>query len=367
MKVQTRVKSAIEERQSIAMIRRGLLEWSAQNPRNLPWKKIEEPYEIWVSEIILQQTRVDQGTEYYFRFLETFPSIKALAEADLDQVMKAWEGLGYYRRAFHMHETAKYLMSEHEGKFPQTHDEIIRLKGIGPYTAAAISSFAFHLPYPVLDGNVMRVISRLFCVDLPVDSSEGRSHLMQRAEQLLDHDKPGQFNQAIMDFGAMICRPRSPDCKNCPLSTYCLANQNDTVNNFPVKRKSKQKKERYFFYLKINKGNQTYIRRRSKADIWQNLYEFYLVEGRGKQSWKDVLHSTNLKIDVVTYSDIYTQALSHQKITARFAEATLHSAEELLLEQGFIKVNQKKLRTFAYPKIIDCYLGDKALNLNSSS
>lgn len=342
------------------------MDWSAQNPRNLPWTKTNDPYKIWVSEIILQQTRVDQGIDYYHRFLENFPNIKSLAESDLDQVMKAWEGLGYYRRAAHMHETANYLMREYHGKFPSTHAEILGLKGIGPYTAAAISSFAFHLPYPVMDGNVMRVISRLFCVDLPVDSSEGKGQLMRLAEQLLDPQVPGQFNQAIMDFGAMICRPRNPDCTNCPLAIHCLAKQSDSVNDYPIKRKPKQKRKRFFFYLKINNGTQTYIRRRNKADIWQNLYEFYLFEGHERHSWKDVLRSTNLEIDVATYSETYTQTLSHQKITARFAEARLHSSEGPLFEQGFIKVNQKKLRTFAYPRIIDCYLGDKALNLNSS-
>lgn len=256
-----------------------LLQWYYANQRTLPWRNETSPYKIWVSEIILQQTRVNQGWNYYLNFMDTFPTIEALAAASEQEVLKVWQGLGYYSRARYMHETARFVMTHHGGKFPETYEEIRKLKGIGDYTAAAIGSIAFQLPYPAVDGNVLRVISRFFGIFDDISQSKTRQKITEKIVQLMKGFPPGDFNQALMEFGAIQCTPRNPICENCPFNTSCFAYTYEKIPALPFKSKKITEKKRYFQYLFfIDEKEQTLIQKRTEKDIWKNLYQFPLVE-----------------------------------------------------------------------------------------
>ncbi|MBK8502303.1 MAG: A/G-specific adenine glycosylase [Saprospiraceae bacterium] len=270
-------------------IRQALLMWSRNNPRFLPWKRDRDPYRIWVSEIILQQTRVDQGLPYYMRFISKYPSIQHLAASSENDLMKIWEGLGYYRRARNMLTAARKVVDNFNGIFPNEYEQILALNGIGPYTAAAISSFAFNKPYVVVDGNVVRLITRLQGIIDPVEENHTREIIQKHAEDLLDVEEPGTFNQAIMDFGSQQCKPANPDCNPCPLSRQCVALRKNLVGIIPVKKAKKPKRHRYFYYLVPVKGDFTYVKRRDEDDIWPQLHEFYLVETAGEVEWEAIL------------------------------------------------------------------------------
>ena len=341
-----------------------ILTWSAQNPRVLPWKNTKDPYKIWISEIILQQTRVEQGAPYYDRFIKAFPSVWDLASADFDDVLKLWEGLGYYRRAKHLHETAKVITTDYAGIFPNTYNQIKALKGIGPYTAAAVSSFAFDLPHAVIDGNVMRVVARLFNIRESIDSRDGKRNIEKHTKLIFAPDKAAAFNQAIMDFGAMQCVPANPTCDRCVLKTMCGAFQRQLVSQIPGKKLKRTKKKRYFYYVILNRGKDVWLRKRAKQDIWQHLYEFHLIERDKPTVWSDLEQSIDLKTEIVSISDIYQQTLTHQKIYATFVEVNYSGPPEVLLQQGFQLSSRKQIRKFTFPKIIDCYLLDKSVNLN---
>lgn len=348
-----------------------LLEWYRNSHRPLPWKGEKDPYIIWLSEIILQQTRVEQGMPYFHRFTEQYPRIQDLANAPEDEVMKLWEGLGYYSRARNMHAAAKYIFEELEGKFPDTFEGILKLKGVGPYTAAAIASFAFDLPHAVVDGNVFRVLSRFFGIDLPIDSSEGKKHFQQLAQHLLDHEDPARYNQAIMDFGATLCTPQKPGCSDCPLQKKCQAFQKERIGELPVKSKKIQRRTRFFHYLIINQGSDTWIRKRTGKDIWKNLYEFPMIEMEsGLQHAQKMIEASDLATvlshthyEIERVSPPYQQLLTHQKIVAVFVEIRLKNAPNLN-SFGIKKIDRKNLSKFAFPKLIDCYLKDKSLYLN---
>ncbi len=256
-----------------------LLQWnSTSNNRPMPWKGEKDPYKIWLSEIILQQTRVEQGWNYYNRFVAAFPDINKLAKAHETKVFKLWEGLGYYTRCKNLIATAKFIANEKKGKFPDNYDDILKLQGVGPYTAAAIASFAYNLPYAVVDGNVFRVLSRFFNDDTAIDSTEGKKKFTALAQELLDKKQPGVYNQALMDFGAVICKPKLPLCKTCLLNETCLAFLEGTVQDLPIKQKTISKKTRWFYYVVLKYNEEVYVRKRSKKDIWENLYEFILAE-----------------------------------------------------------------------------------------
>ena len=244
----------------------------------MPWKGEKDPYKIWVSEIILQQTRVEQGLAYYNRFIKTFPTVHHLAKAPETTIFKLWEGLGYYTRCKNLIATAKYISKELNGKFPNKYDEILKLKGIGPYTAAAIGSFAFNLPHAVVDGNVFRVLARFFGIKTATDTTEGKKIFTALANELLDKKQPGIYNQALMDFGAMICKPQQPLCMECPLKTGCVAYLHDLITVLPIKEKTITKKPRWLYYIIIEHNGKVYVRKRSEKDIWQNLYEFVLLK-----------------------------------------------------------------------------------------
>ena len=343
--------------------------WAKKLVRPLPWREEKNAYLVWLSEIILQQTRVDQGLSYYLKFKHAYPKIENLAAASEDEVMKLWEGLGYYSRARNMHATAKWITEKYGGTFPSTYKEILALKGVGPYTAAAIASFAFNLPYAVVDGNVYRVLSRIFGIETPIDTTQGKQLFADLANNLLDKDQPGIHNQAMMDFGATTCIPKKPLCKTCPFKADCIAFQDNLVVYLPIKSKKITKKDRFFHYLVFKYQDQTIITKRTGKDIWQNLYEFPLIELDKIAVTPQAINQSPLlntiaesNYEIIHQSKTFNQTLTHQKIYATFWEINLKCLPENL-ENNFLLVLQDDLTKFAFPKIIDCYLKDNSITL----
>jgi len=356
----------------IAYFNQQLMAWFEKNHRPMPWKGEKNPYLIWLSEIILQQTRVEQGLPYFQHFKDKYPDVHALADAPEDMIMKSWEGLGYYSRARNLHTAARYVAYELEGKFPHTYEGILQLKGVGPYTAAAIASFAYDLPYAVLDGNVFRVLSRYFGDATPIDSTAGKKRFRQLAQQLLEENTapPSVHNQAMMDFGATHCTPRNPSCSICPLQAHCQAFQSEQVDALPVKTKKIKKTNRYFQYLVIRQAGRVLLHKRTDKDIWQQLYQFPLIELKQAPRGEDALRAHLLwaqlfgeqAIEVTHIAGPFRQTLTHQYIHATFWEIELEESQKLNSE-SFLLADQKNLTKFAFPKIIDCYLQDNSLYL----
>jgi A/G-specific adenine glycosylase len=340
-----------------------LIEWYNPSSRNLPWKQTNDAYKIWLSEIILQQTRVEQGTPYYLAFVHQYPTVKMLAEAPLDDVLKLWEGLGYYSRARNLHNAAKQVMELHNGKFPETYLEIIALKGIGNYTAAAISSFAYHLPHAVVDGNVYRVLARVFDIETPIDSTEGKKQFEQLAHQLLDKKNPSTHNQAIMDLGAIVCKPQNPLCTQCPFSSDCKALELNKISLLPVKAKKLIKKERYLHYFVLYDSEYIYIQQRGEQDIWKGLYEFPVEEVNGQWSIDNSQFLKKINHQPLTIDQplSYKQVLTHQYIHAYFYEMKLKKLPNL--DISCLKILKKDILNFAFPKIIRSYLKDRLIFL----
>lgn len=346
-----------------------LLNWNEkQNTRQMPWKGEKDPYKIWLSEIILQQTRVEQGLSYYNRFLKAFPTVKHLAKAKEVQVFKLWEGLGYYTRCKNLIATAKNIANKLNGKFPDKYEDILALKGIGPYTAAAIGSFAFNIPKAVVDGNVFRVLARYFGIGTPIDSIDGKKEFSVLADGLLEKNKPGIYNQALMDFGAVVCKPKSPLCNSCPLNKKCMAFISNKVNELPLKGKSIAKKTRWFYYLILEYQGKYYIRKRAPKDIWENLYEFVLVEKSRHLPINELLASGEMKtvagkskLEIESVSRQYKQVLTHQVILGQFIKA---KTNQQLKIKGFELAGKKELAGLPFPKFINQYLQDKTVPLN---
>lgn len=346
-----------------------LLKWNKSvNNRPMPWKGEQDPYKIWLSEIILQQTRVEQGWDYYNRFVSTFPTVQKLAAASETKVFKLWEGLGYYSRCKNLIITAQIIVQEYNGKFPDQYEQILALKGVGPYTAAAIASFAFNLPYAVVDGNVFRVLSRYFGNSTAIDSNEGKKLFTQLAETLLDKKQPAVYNQALMDFGAVVCKPKLPLCSTCPLKSNCVAFENKTVDQLPVKEKKITKTTRWFYYIIAEFDGKVLVRKRAAGDIWENLYEFILEEKsepvdfdqiRKLHSIKQVLGKGKINIELV--SKLYEQKLTHQTIYGQFI--TIKTAHQPVMD-GYTLVSKKQLNSLPFPKFIAGYLKDKNVSLN---
>lgn len=260
-----------------------LLHWHTHsNTREMPWKGEKDPYKIWLSEIILQQTRVEQGLAYYNKFTQAYPTVFDLAKAKDQTVFKLWEGLGYYNRCRNLLATAREIVKTFDGKFPNDYETLLTLKGVGPYTAAAIASFAFNAPHAVLDGNVYRVIARYQGIDVPTDTTAGKKIFETRAAALLDKKRAGLYNQAIMDFGATVCKPLAPTCNNCPLQKTCVAHATAQVNQLPIKEKQLIKKERRFYYFLLQVQDEIWVTERKHKDIWQGLFEFYLLGAEKK-------------------------------------------------------------------------------------
>ncbi len=340
-----------------------LMKWNREsNSRPMPWKGEKDPYKIWLSEIILQQTRVEQGLAYYERFVTAFPTIKDLAKAPEQQVFKLWEGLGYYTRCKNLIATAKYITRELDGRFPHTYEAILALKGVGPYTAAAIASFAYQLPHAVLDGNVFRVLSRYFGISTPVDSTGGKQLYSTMANELLDTRQAGLYNQAIMDFGATVCTPRQPLCPQCVQRQDCQAWQHKWVDQLPVKEKQLKKRTRWLYYFIVRIGNDTLVRKRGPKDIWENLYEFVLYENEGlfmpdESVFRAVfqqLAGSNMPVTITGISPEFRQQLSHQTIAGRFIELQLSALPPSL--NAYERVKWTELDHYPFPRFITSYL-----------
>ena len=341
-----------------------LLLWNHNhNKRSMPWKGEKDAYKIWLSEIILQQTRVEQGLNYYNRFIKEFPTVHHLAKASRQKVYKLWEGLGYYTRCKNLIETGNEIVNRYHGKFPSTYDEIKNLKGIGPYTAAAISSFAFNLPYAVVDGNVIRILSRYFGMTTPANSSQGKKLYAEIAQSLLHEKKAGEYNQAIMDFGAVICKPRNPLCESCVQKKECQAYQHDWVNMLPVKEKKIEKKQRWFYYFIFENKNDVFIRQRKEkktsGKICLNL--FWLKKNQGTsndellKSEKFLKYSGKQKISIAEISPHIKQQLTHQTIHVQFLKLKINAVNSSL-KKDFLQIPKKQLVQYAFPKIIASYL-----------
>ena len=338
-----------------------LSQWYAINKRDLPWRSTVNPYYIWLSEIILQQTRVDQGLPYYLKFIDAFPTVADLANADEDLVLKLWQGLGYYSRARNLQFSAKLILSEFGGNFPDNHADILKLKGVGPYTAAAISSFSFGLPFAVLDGNVIRVLSRVFGIQTPYDTTAGKKQFQKLAQELLDKKNPAEYNQAIMEFGALQCVPKSPKCNHCPIVNDCIAFNTNTVSLLPVKSKKLKVKNRFLHFLVVNKNYEVLIGKRNSG-IWQGLYEFPFLEFDENLNEKSVLKSPlwiNFFKDSVkqisSISEVYIHKLSHQKIHAKFWEIDVNSFRS----SDFKIVKCNELQKYPVSSLIEKYLNSR--------
>ncbi len=337
-----------------------LIEWYEINKRDLPWRNTKDPYKIWISEIILQQTRVVQGYDYFMRFIRRFPDLKTLAEATEDEVLKYWQGLGYYSRARNLHAAAKSM----EGTFPTDYRQVRALKGVGNYTAAAICSIAFGQPYAVVDGNVYRVLSRYFAIETPIDTTEGKKEFAVLAQELLDKQRPGLYNQAIMDFGAIQCTPASPNCLLCPLSDSCLSLSKGMVDKLPVKQNKTKVRNRYFNYIYVRMGAHTFLNKRSANDIWKGLYELPLIETeRPLNGCEELLqHPVFISFlegqmavrDIRLVKKGVKHVLSHQIIYADFYEIVL--PEDSAAFCSFIKVKEEDLDAYAVPKLIHAFL-----------
>lgn len=346
----------------VAFFRKNLLDWSAQNPRPLPWKGERDAYKVWLSEIILQQTRVEQGLPYYEKFIRQYPSVHHLAQAPDDELMKLWEGLGYYSRARNLHAAAKHISLQWGGVFPNRYPDILALKGVGHYTAAAIASFAFGLPHAVLDGNVYRVLARFFDIRIPINSPQAQKTFAELAQRLLDPAKPAIHNQAMMDFGALCCTPQKPHCATCPLSGECQAFLTGQVHELPVKTKAPARKKRELHYLVVVHQDDVFVQKRSEKDIWKGLWEF-------PQSDQPLLVSP-LGVGDLRLSGTYRQLLTHQEIRASFYEIELpNDVSETIFQHPLLKSSVRMPRkdlkkNIAFPKVIDCYLESKALTLS---
>lgn len=335
-----------------------IVAWYAGNKRELPWRDTEDPYVIWISEIILQQTRVAQGYDYFQRFIRRFPDVRALAEADEDEVMRYWQGLGYYSRARNLHEAAKGM----NGVFPTTYEGVRALKGVGEYTAAAICSFAYGMPYAVVDGNVYRLLSRYFGIDTPIDSAEGKKLFAVLAEEMLDKSRPAVYNQAVMDFGAMQCTPRSPGCMSCPLAEGCSARREGRVEQLPVKRHKTKTSDRYFHYIYVRMGACTFIHKRTGDDIWKNLFELPLVETAGpvsEEAFRQLpevraLFAGDERSALRLVCGNVKHVLSHRVIHADFYEAVL--PEESASFSAYLRVRREDLGEYAVPRLIEAFL-----------
>lgn len=335
-----------------------IIEWYKENKRELPWRESSDPYLIWISEIILQQTRVVQGYDYFLRFIKRFPDVRTLADADEDEVMKYWQGLGYYSRARNLHAAAKSM----NGVFPKTYPEVLALKGVGEYTAAAICSFAYGMPYAVVDGNVYRVLSRYFGIDTPIDSTEGKKLFAALADEMLDRKQPALYNQGIMDFGAIQCTPQSPDCLFCPLVDSCSALAKGLVAKLPVKQHKTKTTNRYFNYIYVRAGAHTFISKRTADDIWKNLFELPLIETPVAVSEEEFLALPEFRAlfapgeqpVVRSVCREVKHVLSHRVIYANFYEVTLPG--ETASFGKFQKIKAEELEQYAVSRLVHAFI-----------
>jgi len=338
-----------------------IIRWYEINKRDLPWRSTTDPYLIWLSEVILQQTRVDQGLPYYQRFTKKFPTVYDLAKTPLDEVLKLWEGLGYYSRARNLHAAASYVVEDLKGKFPSDYNTLLKMKGVGPYTAAAIASFSAGEPVAVVDGNVYRLLSRFFGIATPIDSPAGKKEFAELATSLMPTSKPGIYNQAIMEFGALQCRPAAPGCNSCPLSESCMAYNKDLIASLPVKSKKVKVSDRYFNYLIISNKRTILLKKRTESDIWRELFELPLIETSSAVNEVKLMQTPEFRelagahYLVKQVSRPITHKLSHQNINARFFTIEIQDEKAAKNNQPFIRVPFGKVKDYAVPRLISRY------------
>ena len=342
-----------------------LINWYEENHRDLPWRNNPSPYEVWISEIILQQTRVNQGMDYYLRFTKRWPTVNDLAQASEEEVLKMWQGLGYYSRARNLHHCARQVLEEYRGQFPADFEKLKQLKGIGDYTAAAIASIAFNLPHAVVDGNVYRVLARLFDIDTPININEGQKLFAQLADELLNREQPGLHNQALMEFGALHCTPKNPNCLPCPLQAQCLAFAHQTVMQRPVKLAKTKVTTRYFNYLILRINDSVYLHKRSDNDIWKNLYDFPCIESQKPMTVEEVVVSEaflqlieNNTFTIIKSSPVFTHKLTHRTLLAQFIEIKLEQELLQIQTKDLFLARETELGSFPIPRLIDLYLNN---------
>ncbi|MBT0812541.1 A/G-specific adenine glycosylase [Litoribacter ruber] len=349
---------------------RQLLHWYPQNMRDLPWRNTQNPYIIWLSEIILQQTRVVQGLPYFESFLEKYPTVQDLAKAPLDDVLRLWQGLGYYSRARNLHHCAIQVSDEFNGQFPDNYKDLLKLKGVGSYTAAAIASFAYREKVAVVDGNVFRVLARYFGVSEDISSPKGKKEFERLANELIPADQPDEFNQAIMEFGALQCTPKNPDCSSCPLQENCLAFQNDLIGELPVKKGKVKVRTRNFVYYAISCGENLMMKKRGGQDIWEGLHDFPLEEIEELDDFELASSKYYRELEAISASVLYEpeikyrHILSHQRIFSTFVEIkvqkdSLSQLVELGQKHGWRLLSAKEVEELGKPKLIVNYLNDQ--------
>ncbi|GHC45993.1 A/G-specific adenine glycosylase [Ulvibacter litoralis] len=348
--------------------RKNLISWYLVHKRELPWRSTRDPYAIWLSEIILQQTRVAQGLPYYERFLRAFPTVEDLAAASEEKILKLWQGLGYYSRARNLHFTAKYIVDELHGVFPTTYKELLTLKGVGDYTASAIASICYNEPAAVVDGNVYRVLSRVFGISTPVNTTEGIKQFKALAQELVDEKDPGTFNQASMEFGARYCVPQNPDCKSCIFNSICDAYASELVGTLPVKLKKTTVRKRYFNYIVVlSEAHKTILQQRSGKGIWQQLYEFPLIETKKDLTYAELIVMNEFKElseelcveDISLYNDtLIIHKLSHQHLYTRFwiAESNGFDVKASFPEKTEVAIAE--IEEYAVPVLIENFISE---------
>jgi A/G-specific adenine glycosylase len=340
-----------------------IIKWYRRNKRNLPWRQTNDPYRIWVSEVILQQTRVEQGSAYYDRFVERFPDIGSLAEAGEDEVMKIWQGLGYYSRARNMHHSARMLIKDHKGVFPSTYQEIRKMRGVGDYSAGAISSIAFGEPHPAIDGNVQRVVARFTGIYEPVKTSAGMKKVREFLENQIDKDDPGTFNQAVMELGALVCKPKQPDCQECPLGDHCYASVNKLTDKLPVISKIKPPSVRFFHYFVIISRQEDrffiWMKKRTDDGIWKNLYDFPLIEADHELSREDIEQTGQWNMIRGPHSFLNGKVitgppylLTHRELRVIF----FMMASDHFHHKNYIKVGLDEFHKYPVPRLIENFM-----------
>ncbi|MBX2971812.1 MAG: A/G-specific adenine glycosylase [Flavobacteriales bacterium] len=343
---------------STAWFSRALLPWYREHKRPLPWRDQRDPYPIWLSEVILQQTRVDQGMAYWHRFVQRYPTVKELAEAPEDKILRLWQGLGYYSRARNLRTAARQVVEQHGGEFPASFEALRGLKGVGDYTAAAIGSIAFGLVEPVVDGNVYRVLARVFGIATPIDSTAGRKEFRGLAAALMDHTHPGDHNQAVMELGAIVCTPKDPRCGQCPVAARCIARKEGRIAGLPVKAGRTKVRERHFNYLHIGAKGSLYLQKRTGKDIWHGLYELPLIESDKAATPKRLAALLEERFGpgwvIVKKHDPVKHVLSHQVIHALFWE--VQPPKGFKVPKEWIKVSVKELDGYAVPRLMERYL-----------
>jgi len=336
-----------------------LVRWYLDNKRDLPWRKTTDAYIIWLSEIILQQTRVEQGMPYFYRFAEKYPTVRDFATANEDEILKLWQGLGYYSRGRNMLKTARQVIEEYGGVFPRQYDELIKLKGIGEYTASAISSFSANEAKAVVDGNVYRVLARYFGIDEPINSPKGKKDFQALANEILSYDHPGLHNQAMMEFGAMLCKPKNPACGICPVRTGCFAFKNNAVTVLPVKLKTVKVRERFFNYFLLINNNEILLNKRGENDIWANMYDLPLIETIELIPADELLALPQVadyfgkNVENEQISPVYKHILTHQRLYVRFIKL---KAQEVEMQQNWFFSPLENIEKFALPKIIFIFI-----------